>query len=77
MNLSRPIKVTKKEFDSWIQYLLDSGYMMQADVEDNHIAHFALNADGSMNPDCGAFEIQDKSTNRWSRWITIRIPKIG
>ena len=77
MNLSRHIRVTRKELDSWIQYLLDSGYKMQAYVEEHSIIHSALNADGSLNPDYGVIEIRDKSTNRWSRWITIRIPKIG
>lgn len=71
MNLSKWIKVTKREFDNYIGYVRASGYTVIV-KNGNYNFH---DKDGKLNSDFSAYAIRIVSTGRIERSIMIRIPK--
>ena len=75
MNLMKHVRVTKKEFESWLQYLKDSGYTVTLTEKTDYIFYGVRNANGFTNLDYNASKIWNKVTHRWERWISIRVPQ--
>ena len=70
MNLSKWIKVTKKEFDNYIEYVRNSGYTIVI-KDGNYNFHDKY---GKLTIDFSAYVIRVVSTGRIERSIMIRIP---